>query len=111
MSPPLSAQIEKPVRTASPPVSTGKAKTSQTSAITRNATSAATLMRANQNSSSPNTLTATMLAASTTTSAMSARSHCGAAVNAFQYCRYSATAVVSTIEVIAQFRKYIQPAA
>lgn len=86
-SPSLSPQIENPVRTASPPASTGNAKTSQTIATTRNATSAATLMRANQNSSSPNTFTATMFAARTTTRAISASSHCGAAVKADQYCR------------------------
>ena len=76
---------------------------------TRNAISAITLISAAQNSISPNHLTEIMLTDSTITSAISATAHCGTTSNAFQKWKYVAIAVVSTMAVIAQLRKYIQP--
>lgn len=76
----------------------------------RNATRVATLTIENQNSISPKYFTETRFTESTTASAISASTHCGMLVKALQYCVYSATAVMSAMPVIDQFRKYIQPA-
>jgi hypothetical protein len=80
----------------------------------RKITSAATLMSANQNSISPKSLTLTRLSESTTTRAIKAIVHCGTCCSGCQYCAqnftYRAAAVTSTMEVIAQLRKYIHPA-
>ena len=91
--------------------STLKRPARKTVPTTRNVTSASTLISEAQNSISPKTLTEIRFIDTTTTSAIRARTHCGMAWKACQYRQYVAIAVVSTIPVIAQFRKYIQPAA
>src|SRR6185312_3978525 len=81
----------------------------------RKATSASTLISAHQNSSSPKTLTDTRFSDSTTASATSAHTHCGTELMNGEYLpknfMYRATAVTSTMAVIAQLSQYIQPAA
>ncbi|MCY1235627.1 hypothetical protein D9M72_482500 [compost metagenome] len=59
--------------------STGVPKMTKYVPMMRNAPRAATLMRANQNSSSPKTFTETRLRQRTTTSAIRAQVHCGTA--------------------------------
>ena len=81
-----------------------------TTPITRNRESAPTLTSENQNSISPNHFTPTRFITVTMLSATSANSHCGTSENIAQYFMYRATAVISTMPVMAQFRKNIQPA-
>ena len=108
--PPLSAMTLRPVT----PTSVLPFMTRKTMPMMRKATRANTLMSANQNSISPNTFTETRFRDRTTASATSAITHCGTDCSGSQYCdqnfTYRATAVTSTIEVNAQFRKYSQPA-
>ena len=106
-SPPLSMTM--PIPVSWPLSSSPLASTIVPS--TRKPSSATTLMSAAQNSSSPKSLTEIRFIESTTASATSAITHCGTTSNVPQKCMYVAIAVTSTIEVIAQFRKYIQPAA
>ena len=79
----------------------------------RKDTSATTLISANQNSSSPNTLTLMRLRPRTRIRAARAQAHCGTSAIGAQYFlkkfMYSATAVMSTIAVMAQFSQYSQP--
>lgn len=66
--------------------STGCWVTSSTMPMIMKSTSAATLMMANQNSISPNSLTDTRFSVSTTASAINASTHCGTGVKNDQKC-------------------------
>ena len=67
---------------------------------------APTLINANQNSISPNSLTEMRFMVSTTASAIS---HCGSGRKNDQKWVYTATAVMSATSVAAQSRKYNHP--
>ena len=64
----------------------GVPKTTKSVPITRNTSSASTLTRANQNSSSPKIFTETRFSASTSTTTTRASAHCGIPTMNSLYC-------------------------